>query len=617
MNGSDRDDEVVGKAYDSVLMRRLLRYLIPYKLQVAVSVVLLLGVSGLRLVGPYLTKIAIDTHIAHGDMAGLNRVGLLYVLIMAATFVLRYGQIYLTNLTGQRVMYDLRMAVYAHLQRLSLSFFDRNPVGRLITRVTNDIEALNDMFTSGVVTVFGDVFTLVGIMVAMITLDAKLALVSFAVLPVLFYAALLFRVKVRASYRQVRTLIARLNASLQESISGMSVTQLFNRQERNFEEFDRVNQDHRNARMKTIFYYALFFPAVEIISAIAIGLIIWYGGSQVIQGAVTLGALIAFIQYVQQFFQPISNLSEQYNTMQEAMASSERIFKLLDRQPEVTNADSPAVLPAVRGEIEFRHVWFAYQDEEWVLRDVSFRVQPGERVAFVGATGAGKTTIINLLCRFYDVQRGQILIDGVDIRRLDQAVLRRHIGLVLQDVFLFSGTIQENIRLWNEDIRPERVRQAAEYVNAHPFISRLPNEYQAALGERGSTLSVGQRQLLAFARALAYNPTILVLDEATSSIDTETELLIQDALEKLMAGRTSIVIAHRLSTVQNADQIIVLHKGQIQEVGTHQALLQRGGIYYKLYQLQYKDQEIRSETAMPSSPDSPPSAVGSKLDVDR
>lgn len=595
MNGTDRDDEVLGKAYDSVLLRRLLRYLIPYRVQVATSVILLLGVSGLRLIGPYLTKIAIDTHIAAGDLAGLHRIGLWYILTLIGTFVLRYMQIYLTNLTGQRAMYDLRVAVYTHLQRLSLSFFDRNPVGRLITRVTNDIEALNDMFTSGVVTVFGDVFTLIGIMVAMIALDAKLALVTFAVLPLLFYAAMLFRVKVRASYRQVRTWIAKLNAYLQESITGMSVIQLFNRQGRNFEEFDRINQAHRDAHLKTIRYYALFFPAVEVISAIAIGLILWYGGGQVMQRTLTLGALIAFIQYVQQFFQPISNLSEQYNTMQAAMASSERIFKLLDRDPEVTDAAHPVSPSAVQGEIEFRHVWFAYQAEEWVLKDVSFVVKPGQRIAFVGATGAGKTTIISLLCRFYDVQQGQILIDGIDIRQWDQAALRRYIGLVLQDVFLFSGTIQENIRLWNDEISPERVRRAAEHVNAHPFINRLTNGYQESLGERGSTLSVGQRQLLAFARALAYNPAILVLDEATSSIDTETEVLIQDALEKLMSGRTSIVIAHRLSTVQHADQIIVLHKGQVQEMGTHQELLQRGAIYYKLYQLQYKDQEIQRE----------------------
>lgn len=587
------DDEIVGKAYDRVLMRRLLVFLRPYRLHVGVSVVLLLCVAGLRLVGPYLTKVAIDTYIASGDVNGLHRVGALYIVTLLLMSVLRFFQIYLTNLAGQRVMYDVRMAVYRHLHRLSLSYFDKNPVGRLITRVTNDIEALNEMFSSGVVNIFGDVFTLVGIMIAMILLDFRLALITFTVLPLLFWAAMIFRIKVRGAFREVRVWVAKMNAVLQESITGMGVVQLFNRQDRNFQEFEASNKGHQDAYIKTIRYYALFYPGVEVIGAIPVGLIIWYGGGQVVQDALTLGILVAFLQYMQQFFHPISNLSEQYNTMQAAMAASERLFGLLDELPQVADPDKPVTQPSFRGEIEFRHVWFAYHDEEWVLKDVSFTVRPGQRAAFVGATGAGKSTIINLICRFYDVQRGQILVDGVDIRGLEQEHLRRHIALVLQDVFLFSDTILENIRLWHDDISEDRVREAAEYVNAHPFINRQKEGYHATLGERGSTLSVGQRQLLAFARALAYNPRILVLDEATSNIDTETELLIQDALDKLMANRTSIIIAHRLSTIQNADQIIVLHKGQIQEVGTHQELLRREEIYYKLYQLQYKDQENR------------------------
>jgi ABC-type multidrug transport system fused ATPase/permease subunit len=496
-------------------------------------------------------------------------------------------------------MYDVRMAVYSHLQRLSVSYYDRNPVGRLITRVTNDIEALNEMFSSGVVNIFGDAFTLIGIMIAMLSLDWKLALVSFAVLPLLFYAAMLFRVRVRAAFREVRRIIARLNAYLQESVTGMSVIQLFNRQERNFQEFEGINREHQDAYIRTIRYYAVFYPAVEVISALAVGLIVWYGGGQVLQQTLTLGVLVAFLQYVQQFFQPISNLSEQYNTMQAAMAASERLFALLDEEPQVQNPAAPAVLPRPAGRIEFRNVWFAYTPGEWVLRDVSFTAEPGQRVAFVGATGAGKTTIINLICRFYDVQQGQILLDGVDLRAFSQEDLRKHIGLVLQEVFLFSGPILENIRLWNEAISEDRARQAAEYVNAHPFIARLPDAYHTALGERGSTLSSGQRQLLSFARALAYDPAILVLDEATSSIDTETERLIQDALDKLMHQRTALIIAHRLSTIQHADQIIVLHKGQIQERGTHQQLLRSGRIYAKLYQLQYKEQETGVDASGP------------------
>ena len=572
-------------------MRRLLTYLRPYKMHIAVSVFLLLGVAGLRLVGPYLTKTAIDVHIVSGDVDGLHVVGSLYILTLLLILLCRFLQIYLTNMAGQRVMFDVRMAVYRHMKKLSLSYYDRNPVGKLITRVTNDIEALNEMFSSGVVNIFGDVFTLVGIMIAMMLLDWKLALITLLVLPVLLWAAMIFRMKVRDAFREVRKWVAGINASLQESITGMSVVQLFNRQDKNFEEFEETNRGHQDAYIHTIRYYAIFFPAVEIISAVAIGLIIWYGGGEVVQNALSLGVLIAFIQYVQLFFNPIYNLSEQYNTMQAAMAAAERLFALLDQKPEIEDLPEPREIDTLKGKIEFQNVWFAYKDEEWVLRDVSFTVEPGQRTAFVGATGAGKTTIISLICRFYDVQRGRILMDEVDIREMRQKDLRRHIGLVLQDVFLFSGTIGENVRLWNEEITDDRIVEAAGHVNASSFIEKIPDGYDYTLSERGSTLSVGQRQLLSFARTLAYDPAILVLDEATSNIDTETELLIQDALEKLKTGRTSILIAHRLSTIQNSDQIVVLHKGQIQEIGTHQELISQDGIYFKLYQLQYQEQE--------------------------
>ena len=588
-----QSDDIAGKAYDRVLFKRLLRYMRPYLTPLVVSVGLLLLVAGLRLIGPYLMIIAIDTYIAKGDLDGLNGIGLAYIGTLLGIFVCRYAQIYLTNQAGQSVLYDIRMAVYERLQTLSVSYYDKNPVGRLITRVTNDIEALNEMFSSSVVTIFGDVFTLIGIMVAMSLLNWKLALVSFAVLPLLIYAAGVFRRKVRTAFREVRSIVARLNSYVQESVSGMSVVQLFNRQQRNFAEFEVINRGHRDTYIRTIRYYALFFPAVEVISALAVGLILWYGGLQVVQATLTLGTLIAFIQYVQQFFQPVSNLSEQYNTLQSAMAASERLFTLLDEQPSVSNPEKPVVLTDPKGRIAFENVWFAYNSEDWVLKDVSFVAEPGQSVAFVGATGAGKTTIISLLLRFYDPQKGRILFDGIDIRLLNQEDIRKHVGLALQDVFLFSGSILENIRLWNTAISEEAVRVSATHVNAHTFIDRTPAGYQTELGERGTTLSVGQRQLISFARALAYSPTVLALDEATSSVDTETEWLIQDALDTLRKNRTSLIIAHRLSTIQNADAIVVLHKGQIQEIGTHLGLLKAGNLYYRLYQLQYKDQEAK------------------------
>lgn len=588
---SIHEEEVLGKAYDSRLMKRLLSYLGPYKLQVAVSVALLLTISVLELVGPYITKLAIDKYIADKNAAGLNHMAALFLGVLLFQFVLEFGQAYLLQWIGQRVMYDLRAKLFSHLQRLSLSFFDRNPVGRLVTRLTTDIESLHEMLSSGVVAIFGDIFTLTGIVIFLLALNWELALVAFSVLPLLFYATFRFRRRVRETYRDIRIRIAKINGFLQENIVGMPVVQIFNRERYTFDHFDKLNDDHLQAHLQTIFYYAVFFPTVQLISSLALALIIWYGGSEVLRGMLTLGSLVAFIQLAQRFFRPISDLSEKYNIMQSAMASSERIFKLLDTKPQIVAPFDPTSIGRVRGDISFDHIWFAYKGDEFVLRDVSFEVKAGERIAIVGHTGAGKTTLTNLLARFYDVTRGAIRVDGIDIRDLDPQDLRRHIGIVLQDVFLFAGTVEYNIRLGNEEIAESRIRQAAQDVHAQRFIQHLPGGYQEEVHERGSTLSVGQRQLLAFARALAFDPAILVLDEATSSVDTETELLIQDALQRLMRGRTSVIIAHRLSTIQNADRIIVMHKGQIREMGNHQELLAQGGIYYRLYQLQYADQE--------------------------
>jgi ATP-binding cassette subfamily B protein len=482
--------------------------------------------------------------------------------------------------------------MFGHLQRLDIAFYDRNPVGRLMTRLTTDVDALNELFTSGVVAIFQDLFALFGIIIMMFYLNWKLALVALTVLPLLIGVTLWFKLNARESYRKVRTRIARINAFLQEHITGTATVQLFNRESKVQKEFDTVNEDYRLANVDSIFYYAVFFPAVEIISAVGVGLIIWYGGGQVIQNELTIGALIGFIQLSQRFFQPISDLSEKYNILQSAMASSERIFKLLDTPIEITSQLDATQPARVRGHIEFRNVWFAYKPDEWVLRDVSFEVKPGERIAIVGHTGAGKTTITNLLLRFYDVQQGSILLDGLDIRYWDLTALRKAFAIVLQDVFLFSGDIESNIRLGEDGFDGDRVEYAARQVHAHEFIERLPGGYKAEVKERGATLSTGQKQLIAFARALAFDPRVLILDEATANIDTQTELLIRDALDQLLSGRTSVVIAHRLSTIQNADRIIVLHKGRVREMGTHDELLRLRGIYYRLYQLQYKEQEI-------------------------
>jgi ATP-binding cassette, subfamily B, multidrug efflux pump len=606
------DEEVLGKAYDAALMRRLLRYLRPYRRHVAIALAAIISGSVLQLAQPYLMKVAIDRYIASGDLGGLNRIALAFLFILVSAFGLEYLQTWVLQMTGQRIMFDMRMEIYRHLQRLDLRFYDRNPVGRLMTRVTTDVDVLNDLFTAGVVSIFGDVFTLVGIMLVLVAMDWRLALVAFSVLPLIVLVTQWFRRNVRESYRTVRTWIARINAFLQEHITGMATVQLFRQERSSFARFDEINRSHRDANIDSIFYYAVFYPTIEVIGALASALIIWYGGGWTIQGTLTLGSLVAFLQYSQRFFRPISDMSEKFNVLQAAMASSERIFRLLDTpvsiqspaqgpagagagpaEPGRYNEPVPRAPQAGRGHIVFDHVWFAYNGEDYVLKDVSFEVRPGERVGVVGATGAGKSTLINLVLRFYDVSRGRILVDGVDVREMPLDELRGLFSLVLQDVHLFSGTIAANIRLGNRKITDEQVRAAAEAVHARPFIERLPQGFDSPVAERGATLSVGQKQLLSFARALAFDPRVLVLDEATSSVDTETELLIRDALHVLMAGRTTIAIAHRLSTIQDMDKILVLHHGQLREAGTHQELLARRGIYFKLYQLQYKEQETR------------------------
>jgi len=590
-----QDDDVLGKAYDARLMRRLLQYLRPYWRSVAGALVTILVGGAASLVQPYLIKVAIDRYIAAQRLDGLDRLATVYLAVLVVAFVAEYAQTWTMQLTGQRIMFDLRMAIYGHLQRLDLRYYDRNPVGRLMTRVTSDVDVINDLFTSGVVTVFGDVFTLVGIMGMMLWMNWRLALVAFAVLPLIVGIAQWFRRNVRDSYRVVRGWIARINAFLQENITGMSTVQLFRREALNFARFDEIDRKHRDANIESIFYYAVFYPAVEFVSTLATALIIWYGGGGVLRNTLTLGALVAFIQYSQRFFRPISDMSEKFNVLQSAMASSERIFKLLDEPIAIAPPAKPRRRPApAEGHIRFEDVWFAYNAEtaqsppNWVLKGITFDVRPGERVGIVGATGSGKTTLINLLLRFYDVQRGRITIDGVDVRALDLADLRGLFSLVLQDVHLFSGTVADNIRLGNPSIDDDRLRRAARAVHAEPFVERLPGGYAAAVAERGATLSVGQKQLLSFARALAFDPRVLILDEATSSIDTETELVIRDALRVLMAERTTIAIAHRLSTIQDMDKILVLHKGQLRESGTHQELLAHRGIYFKLFELQYK-----------------------------
>lgn len=684
------EEEILGKAYDGRLMRRLLVYAKPFWAYILISIILLFLLTGIQLLRPYLIKIAIDDHInvfdrpylvfdqqtlpselanrgifyqekyyirsdeidlrqfpdvsrqqlvqyqdnyylIKGELEGkvssmqsiddttallrttdreyqgqkltsrelqifrqkdadaVMRIALIFAAILAIGFVLNYGQVYLLQWTGQKIIFNIRQELFSHLERLSLAFFDQNPVGRLVTRVTNDIQTLNEMYTAVLVNLFKDLFMLIGILVVMFNLNSQLALYSCAVLPFVIISTVIFRVKARQAYRQVRVRLARLNANIAENISGMKIVQIFHQEKKKFQEFDTINQNHYLATKQQILAYAIFRPAMEIISSLGLAIIIWFGGQQYIQNALQLGVLFAFINYIQQFFRPILDLTEKYNIMQSAMASAERIFLLLDQKAAIKNADLLEEFTATKGEIAFKNVWFAYNQDEWVLKDINFTINPGETVAFVGATGAGKSSIINLLNRFYDIQRGQILLDGKDIRQLNKNELRSKIGVVLQDVFLFTGNIKNNISLGNPRITDKQIREVARYVNADQFISNLPRQYEEPVTERGSTLSAGQRQLLAFARTLAFDPEILILDEATANIDTETEILIQDALEKLIKDRTTLIIAHRLSTIQHADKIIVLHKGKIREMGSHQELLALEGIYYKLYQLQYKE----------------------------
>ncbi len=591
-NDYKSEEEVLGKAYDSRLMKRLLGYIKPYKKYVIFAIILNVIVAALGPVRPYLTKIAVDNYISKSDYHGLFIISILLFASLLLQAVIQYVLTYYTQYLGQKTIYDLRDQIFSHAQKLALKFFDKTPIGRIVTRTTNDVEALNQLFSSGIVMVFSDVFIIVWILIFMFFMDVKLSLVTLSVLPVLIYGTFLFRKKVRESYRDVRLHLARLNSYMQEHITGMNVVQIFNKEKDEFQKFTNINSDYRQANIKSIFYYAIFYPSVELVSSVAIGLIIWYGGGEIIQSNLTIGVLFAFIQYTEMFFRPIRDLSEKYNIMQTAMASSERIFKLLDNKTFIQNPPNPVKVENIKGEIEFRNVWFAYNKEEYVLKNVSFKINPGETVAIVGHTGAGKTSLINILTRFYDINKGSILVDNTDINTMDKRDLRKFISIVLQDVYLFSGTINSNISMNNEEIPQEKLIDAAKTVGADKFIESLSRGYDEIVMERGATLSVGQKQLISFARALAYNPQILVLDEATSSVDTETEILIQKAIEKLLVGRTAIVIAHRLSTIQNADKIIVMHKGEVRETGNHQELLANRGIYYKLYQLQYKDQEI-------------------------
>lgn len=667
MSKTVNDDEIIGKAYDSKLMKRLLKYAKPYWHYLMIAIIMMIIVTALELLRPYLLKIAIDDYISgyskpmyemevdspydgivfnnkkyvrvdyikkknitlsksypifniiekdnnyyigniddniesrlllnnedyirfrDVDVKGINRIALIFLIAIVLTFLLNYLQELLLNYTSQRIVFNIRQEIFSHIQSLSISYFDKNPIGRLVTRVTNDTETLNEMYTSVLVNLFKDIFVIVGIVFVMIRLDWKLALLSFALMPFILISSIIFRKKIRVVYRQSRAQLSKINSTLNENITGMKVIQIFKKEDKISSQFDDINKEYLEISKKEIKLFAIFRPSIEIIKSLGIATIIYYGGGQVVSNVIEFGVLYAFIDYLQRFFQPILDLTEKYNILQSAMASSERIFSVLDDKSTIENPKKPVKIHNFKGKIEFKNVWFAYEKDNWVLKDVSFTINPGETVAFVGATGAGKSSIINLITRFYDIQKGEILIDGINIKEYDKYELRKLIGVVLQDVFLFTGTIEDNIRLNKKDISHEKIVEVAKYVNADHFINKLPNKYNEPVMERGSTLSSGERQLLAFARTLAYDPKILILDEATSNIDTETESLIQDALNKLIKGRTTIAVAHRLSTIQHADKIIVLNKGVIREIGTHQELLAKEGIYYNLYKLQYKE----------------------------
>ncbi|HMD78320.1 MAG TPA: ABC transporter ATP-binding protein [Terracidiphilus sp.] len=627
-----RDDDSVGKVYDSRLVRRLAHYLRPYWVQATVSAVSISLKSLSDVTGPYLVKVGIDRYLTGkpglatnwltrrlpvDPYRGITALAAIWLGALLSAYLFQFIQTYLMQWTGQKIMFDLRRDIFRHMQRMHIGFFDKHAVGRLVTRLTSDVDAINEMFTAGVLAIVDDFLNLTIMAAVMLAINWRLALIAFSVLPLILIVTRIFRNHVRESFRRVRAAIARINSFIQEYVSGMSVVQLFNREQRAYDDFEAVNRLHMIAFKDTIFAYALYYPAVDILSALAIALVVWWGGFGVLSGTVTIGVLAMFIQYSMRFWRPIQDLSDKYNILQAAMAACERIFKLLDTAPEIVNPANP-VAGDGSNRIEFRHVWFTYQKLsdaqraavdratandpagaglaaidgiEWILKDVSFTIEPGRAVAIVGHTGAGKTTLISLMMRFYDVTAGQILLDGVDLREQDLTALRQHFAVVLQDPFLFTSTLAENIHLWNEKITGEELRQAAHDVNVLDFIDGLPEGFDEPVRERGNSLSTGQKQLINFARALAYNPRILILDEATSSVDTDTELRIRGALERMVEGRTSVLIAHRLSTVQRADTILVLHKGQLREMGSHQELLAHRGIYWKLYQLQYKDQE--------------------------
>ncbi|HHV60747.1 MAG TPA: ABC transporter ATP-binding protein [Clostridiaceae bacterium] len=600
--GLSEDERVDGKIYDFKLIKKMSRFAKPYLHLFLAALILILAVSSSRLARPYITKIAIDEYMSKGlsgelptDSArkGLYTLGVLFFGLVVMEFAFSYLHTYILNLAGKKIVMNLRDRIFRHIQKLPVSYFDKNPVGKIVTRVTNDTDSLNEMFTNVIVSLMQDIFVMIGVVAIMLSLSVRLTIISFLVLPVMTLATYMFRKKAREIFQEIRARLANLNAFLAEHVSGMKLIQVFNMQDKKCDEFEKTNKEYYDSNRKRIILHGLFRPFMDVVNSLAIALILWFGGRDIISGILEFGTLYAFTNYINQFFQPIMNLTEIYNTMQSSMVSAERIFDLLEEKPEPEPEDDDTIeLKEIRGEIEFKNVWFAYVGENWVLKDVSFKINPGETAAFVGATGAGKTSIINLICGFYEIQKGDIFIDGINLKKIKKTALRKNIGLVLQDVFLFSGDIETNIKLFEEGITFDKVKKAAEYVNADYFISRFPEGYKHPVNEKGTTLSAGQRQLLSFARALVFDPAILVLDEATSNIDTETEILIQKALVKLLSGRTSIAIAHRLSTIQKADKILVIHKGTIRESGSHQELLEKKGLYYNLYKLQYDGEDI-------------------------